>query len=144
MALRKKPGSQQGSQLAKVKADVDAFMIEREIDRTNEYIQQGRRFQSTTIADLNAKWIAAIKQRAANPTDSAPQKLADDLEVEMTIRGLTAPYDDVKAESEAFIAYVNGMTERVNAHPEQWREANEELQADIDAVKAKNKAAPKN
>jgi hypothetical protein len=62
----------------------------------------------------------------------------------MGIRGLTPPYDKVEKEAEAFIKFVSDAGKRLATDPKRMAEANEELQADIDAVKAKRDRSAKN
>ena len=50
-----------------VKEDVEAFLVDREMERTRRYVQEGRRFKSVTDEDLRAKWIVAVKERSADP-----------------------------------------------------------------------------
>ena len=60
----------------------------------------------------------------------------------MEIRKIEPPFDEVKAEAEAFFAYVHRGSRGTD--PARRAEINEELQADIDAVKAKRDSSAKN
>jgi DNA polymerase II large subunit len=121
--------------MATVEDDVEAFLIDRKTERTRRYVHEGRRFKSVTDDDLRAKWIAAFKERSANPLHPELGKRSEDLQAEMEIRKIEPPSDEVKAEAEAFIAHVRRGMEHLNA---------EELEADIDAVKAKRDSSAKN
>ena len=127
-----------------VKDDVETFLVDREMERTRRYVHEGRRFKSVTDDDLRAKWIAGVKERFANPLHPELGKREEDLQAEMGIRGLTLPYDKVENEAEAFIKFVSDAGKRLATDPKRMAEANEELQADIDAVKARRDSSAKN
>jgi hypothetical protein len=127
-----------------VKDDVEAFLVDHELERTRQYVHEGPRFKSVTEDDITARWIAAFKERSANPPDPELGKRVDDLQAEMGIRGLTPPYDKVEKEAEGFIKFVSDAGKRLATDPKRMAEANEELQADIDAVKAKRDSSAKN
>lgn len=124
-----------------LKEDLEALMLEADMERVQRYRQEGRQFKTLNGGDLRSEWISAFKKLAANPILES-RKLIDDLQAEMVIRGIQPPVDEVKTEAEAFIACIaRGMKE---ADPAQWAEINEELEADIRAMKRRRETSARN
>ena len=119
---------------ATLKEDFMAFVLEGTMEKARKYLHEGRQFESLNSADLRSQWISAYKKLAASLTNPESLKLVDDLQAEMEIRRIEPPYDDVKAEAEAITAYAT-RAEHLRL---------EDLQADIDAVKAKRDSSAKN
>jgi hypothetical protein len=139
---RKQPGHRQIDK--KARDDVLAFLIENGMERVLGYLQEGRRFEALDGADLRSEWIAAFKVIAGNPVDPEFRKRFADLQDEMELRRIEPPYDEVKKELDAFVDHATQLYERLKADPERLAEVNQELQADIDAVKAKRDTFKKN
>jgi hypothetical protein len=127
-----------------MKNDVDAFLLESGMEKTRRYLSEGRHFESLSGADLRSEWMKAFRGMAANPGDPASRKRHDDLQAELEIRKIPPPYDEVRNEFDAFIAQTTEAMERVKNDPVRWAEANEEIHADIDALKAKRNNSAKN
>ena len=127
-----------------MEGDVEAFLAESGMERVRRYLVQGRRFEALNGADLRSEWIAAFKKIADSPVDPEFRKRVDDLQDEMELRKFNPPYDEVRKEFDVFIAHAAQAIQRLKADPKALAEANAELQADIDAIKAKRDTSAKN
>jgi hypothetical protein len=115
--------------------DFWSFVAEGRMERTRRYLDEGRQFKSLSDADLRSQWKSAWGKRAGSPTNPEIGKRADDLEAEMEIRKIEPPRDEVRAEIEAFIAYVRRGMKHLRT---------EDLLEDIGAVKARRDSSVKN
>jgi hypothetical protein len=80
------------------KEEVEAALeneADEAVERLEEYLRRGRRFQPLWNADLIDAWVSIVNQWADGSIDFSDQNL-DDCESEMILRGIEPPYDRVE------------------------------------------------
>lgn len=78
-----------------------AFIENEKLEQTQAYVGRGRRYAALAPADLEARWVAAFRDFAADIGDDEDLVRMFDLEAEYRLRSLVLPEQLVAAEQEA-------------------------------------------
>jgi len=79
-----------------------AFLENEKLEQMQAYLGRGRRYAALAPADLEARWVAAFRDFAADIGDDEDLVRMFDLEAEYRLRGLDLPERLVAAEQAAF------------------------------------------
>ena len=77
-----------------------AFIENEKLEQTNDYLRRARPFAGLAAADLEAGWVAAFRDFAADIGDDSDLVRMFDLEAEYRLRRLRLPEELVAAEQE--------------------------------------------
>ena len=78
-------------------AIVHAFLQNKSMDRTRDYLARGRRFAQLDLKQINQNWVAAVRSWLARK-DPTNELMMDDLTSELALRKLHPPYGAVRHE----------------------------------------------
>ncbi|MDI1284904.1 MAG: hypothetical protein PSV46_10955 [Reyranella sp.] len=81
-------------------ASTQAFLENEKLEQTNDYLRRARPYAGLSLADLEAGWVAAFRDFAADIGDDSDLVRMFDLEAEYRLRGLRLPEELVVAEQE--------------------------------------------
>ena len=82
--------------------DVAAFLQHELMRETKAYLERGRRFSTVLPDELAAQWVIAVRAWFAARSD-VHQREVDDLTVELSLRELPIPEDQILAERAAMV-----------------------------------------
>lgn len=94
------------------------------LERTAEYLRQGRVYESMSDADLAALWIAAVRNWATTPAERPPA--VDDAGAEFALRGRDPPYALARDEIGSLAARAMAKVAKMTA-AEKWAAADQIL-----------------
>lgn len=77
-------------------AAVTTWIQSCEMDRTKDYFTRGRVHRGLTDVDLIDRWKAAFHALVADPASEAARAGESDLEAEIDLRGLQAPFEEME------------------------------------------------
>jgi hypothetical protein len=86
---------------------------------------------------LFEEWKQAMRSMAKDPHDSKLRALEQDLASEIEVRGLVAPYAEVKDAIELLVSRAEEQYRKVQEDPEEYERVNEELEQDLAEFKEK-------
>jgi hypothetical protein len=104
-------------------AIITAFLQNKSLEQTQDYLVRGRRFAKLEVGQLNEDWIIAVKSWLAHK-DRTKERMMDDLAAELRLRKLEPPHGAVEQELADRSAQTN-EAERKKALREIAREINE-------------------
>jgi hypothetical protein len=78
-------------------ATIRAFLQNKKMEQTRDYLSRGRRFAQLDLGELNQHWVSAVRSWLARK-DPTNELSMDDLASELALRQLEPPYDAVKHE----------------------------------------------
>jgi hypothetical protein len=96
-----------------------AFLENEKLEQTRDYLRRGRPYAGLAPADLEARWVAAFRDFAADVGDDDDLVRMFDLEAEYCLRDLRLPEELVEAEQEMLD---RGMEEWLENDPQSWGE----------------------
>jgi hypothetical protein len=105
-----------------------AFIENEKLEQTNDYLHRGRRYAALAPAELEAQWVAAFRDFAADIGDDEDLVRMFDLEAEYRLRGVALPEELVVAEREAFDRSMDAWAVE---DPESWDRTADEMMDDI-------------
>jgi hypothetical protein len=117
-----------------------AFLENEKLEQTQDYLRRGRPYAGLVPADLQARWIAAFRDFAADIGDDDDLVRMFDLEAEYRLRGLRLPEELVAAEQEALD---RGMEEWLETDPKSWDEMADQVMGEIAVFTVDTAAASK-
>jgi hypothetical protein len=82
--------------------DVAAFLQHELMNETKAYLERGRRFSAVLPDELAAQWVIAVRAWFGVRSDVHQREL-DDLTVELSLRELPIPEDQIPAERAAMM-----------------------------------------
>jgi hypothetical protein len=139
MAKRRKPADK----ASKLADDVLGFLNSHTQDQDADYVRRGRKLSSLDDGALLERWRDAFNARGDSPHDPDAASLSNDLESELNLRAISPPYDQVKAAFDKMIAAADKVVKNLEKDPDEYQEANEDLQERIDRFVA-SRDRPKN
>ncbi|HEY6254220.1 MAG TPA: hypothetical protein VIY51_00330 [Xanthobacteraceae bacterium] len=82
------------------------FLRNEEMNHLQDYLGRGRPLEKVESQELNRRWVACIKARAAAVTTGTPiaNKERVDIACELELRGSDLPTEEVRAEMEVLRA----------------------------------------
>jgi hypothetical protein len=116
-----------------------ALLESQALDRVADYINRGRAFQSLSIDEVNARWIASFRAWLANFGKSFDHTERGDLESELRIRQTEPPFQLVKHELDALLANSEALDEKISKNPARLLEMEHSLQEQLDEFEQKRK-----
>jgi hypothetical protein len=105
------------------RAIVTAFLQNKSLEQTQDYLVRGRRFAKLDVGQLNEDWIIVVRSWLAHK-DRTKERMMDDLAAELRLRKLEPPYGAVEQELADRSAQTN-EAERRKAFREIAREIDE-------------------
>lgn len=81
-------------------AGVRSFLAEKEMQEVRSYVSRGRSLRSVATDHLSGEWVSLVREWAADPRQPTNIR-RDDIQAELTLRGIEPPYHLVKGELEA-------------------------------------------
>jgi hypothetical protein len=99
--------------------------------RLERYLTAGRRLRALDDAALRARFVDTFRLMAANPHEAALRDANGEAELEMIVRKIEPPYDELQAEIAAFCAIAADAAE---ADPEIATKLAKQIRAEIDAL----------
>lgn len=126
-----------------METEVLAWLDNKEMDRTADYVSRGRIHQSRSTGELLERWKAAFEARAKEAHSKDLASTEQDLHFELIIRGVKPPYDQVSDSLEALTAAAGAVYEALQADPDALEEVNDDLMRDIELSKVRRNR-PKN
>jgi len=117
--------------------DILGWLESNRIDRVANYVQRGRKNKGLSNDALFEEWKQAMRSMAKDPHDSKLRALEQDLASEIEVRGLVAPYAEVKDAIELLVSRAEEQYRKVQEDPEEYERVNEELEQDLAEFKEK-------
>lgn len=117
-----------------------AFIENEKLEQTQDYLRRGRPYAGLAPDDLQARWIAAFRDFAADIGDDDDLVRLYDLEAEYRLRGLRLPEELVEAEQEMLD---RDMAEWLTNDPQSWDEMAESVIDEIAEFSCSTAAASK-
>jgi len=105
-----------------------AFLENEKLEQTQDYLRRSRPYAGPAPADLQARWIAAFRDFAADIGDDEDLMRMFDLEAEYRLRGLRLPEELVAAEQEALD---RGMADWLAEDPASWDQMADQMMDEI-------------
>src|SRR5260370_17198982 len=96
------------------------FIRSREVDRVADYMRRGRTHTMLSSDDLIAQWISSIKGIADAPFDKGACTINNDLEAELSLRGMEPPYERPRQCLATYTAIMSGEIRRIRGNKEDW------------------------
>jgi hypothetical protein len=115
----------------RVASTVDLLLENDRLQRMEAYLRAGRRLQALDDEVLRARFIESFRRMAGDPRDAALRAANGEAEMELLVRKLEPPYDELQAEIAAFCAIAADAAEE---DPETATKLAERLRAEIDAL----------
>src|SRR5262245_44898029 len=112
-----------------------AFFENQRMETTADYLRRGRHLADRDISELNARWIACVRDYAANFGTGHDHRPCEDLESERQVRGLEPPFESASEEFAALRAASEAQSDRLMRDPERLAQKERELTADLDAFR---------
>ena len=101
-----------------------AFIENEKLEQTRDYLRRGRPYGGLAPHELQARWIEAFRDFAADIGDDDDLVRMFDLEAEYRLRDLSLPEELVAAEQEMMD---RAMEEWLETDPESWDEMAESV-----------------
>lgn len=117
-----------------------AFLENEKLEQTRDYLRRGRPCAGLAPDDLQARWIAAFRDFAADIGDDDDLVRMFDLEAEYRLRGLPLPMELVAAEQEALD---RGMEDWLAEDPDSWDQMADQMVKEIAVFAVDTAAAAK-
>lgn len=117
-----------------------AFIENEKLEQTQDYLRRGRPYAGFAPDDLQAGWVAAFRDFAADIGDDNDLVRMFDLEAEYRLRDLRLPEELVEAEQEMLD---RGMEEWLENDPQSWDEMANNVIDEIADFSCSTAAAPK-
>lgn len=117
-----------------------AFLENEKLEQTRDYLHRGRPHAGLTPDDLQACWVAAFRDFAADVGDDDDLVRMFDLEAEYRLRDFRLPEELVEAEQEMLD---RGMEEWLESDPQSWDEMANSVIDDIADFSCSTAAVPK-
>lgn len=105
-----------------------AFLENEKLEQTKDYLHRGRGFAGLEVGKLEAAWVHAFRDFAADIGDDEDLVRMFDLEAEYRLRGLRLPEELVAAEKEALD---RGMEEWLAEDPDSWDQMADQVMDEI-------------
>jgi len=113
-----------------------AYLRNQELECAEDYLRRGRHLAKVPIERLNERWVVAFKKwvqhtriREREPSDSRVER--NDIEAELLIRQMKAPFDLVKNEIRELKAAATAVVAEFQRDPARWAKVEEELLEDF-------------
>lgn len=117
-----------------------AFLENEKLEQTQDYLRRGRPYAGLAQADLQARWVAAFRDFAADVGDDDDLVRLFDLEAEYRLRDLRLPEELVEAEQEALD---RGMADWLAEDPDSWDHMADQVMDEIAVFTVDTAAASK-
>ena len=100
-------------------AIVHAFLQNKSMDHTRDYLSRGRRFAQLDVRQVNQNWVAAVRSWLARK-DPTNELIMDDLASELGLRQVEPPYGAVKHELMQRFAQANKSQQEKKIREIMW------------------------
>jgi hypothetical protein len=98
-------------------------------------MRRGRTHTILSSDDLIAQWISSIKGMADAPFDKGTRTINNDLEAELSLRGMEPPYERARQCLAKYTAIMSGEIERIRGNQEEWEQLMDDLVKDLQTFK---------
>ena len=95
--------------------DIRAFSRSQAIDRTEDYVRRGRLLAQVESAALKDEWIAIYRRWCRDVRNFELQRRANDIESELSLRGVAVPVEAVVTEMNALADALKGELMKLDA-----------------------------
>jgi hypothetical protein len=120
----------------------EAFLQNRALEKAQAYADRGRRHAQMPTAEVADAWVVAFKVWAADYENPLLRAMVDDLESELTLRGVAPPYERAKEAADKLRAIARALIE--NLTPEEHSQLSADIQSEVDAWSDAARTAKKN
>jgi hypothetical protein len=117
---------------------VVAWLASQSMENVKRYCAAGRSLSALSTKAVNDRWIAGMNEWSSN-LDSPRPAIVDDGVAELTIRGIEAPYDDVRPALAALKKAAKINADRLSADPEAAEAFGKDILDAMDALDAESK-----
>ncbi len=117
-----------------------AFIENERLEQTRDYLHRGRPLAGLAPAELEARWVAAFRDFAADIGDDSDLVRLFDLEAEYRLRGVELPEELVEAEQAAMD---RSMEDWLENDPQSWDETAKSVLDEIVEFTCSTVAIPK-
>jgi hypothetical protein len=121
--------------MAVSKDDVLGWLESSRVERNASYAQRGRAHAGLMDDALFDAWKQAMRFITIDPHDPEMRRREEDLVSEIEIRGLAAPYHEVKDAIEAFISCGDQAVTKLEQDDEAYEQVKEEIERDVTEFK---------
>jgi hypothetical protein len=119
----------------------DAFLENEKLEQTNDYLRRARPYAGLDAADLEARWVAAFRDFAADIGDDSDIVRMFDLEAEYRLRRIRLPEELVAAEQERLD---RDMENWLAEDPESWDQMADQVLDEIATFRVDSALSAKN
>jgi hypothetical protein len=136
--IGRKKGAPKGKSKANtstVQDDVEGFLASKRMDQLADYVSRGQAFKQLSDDELSDRWLMAFKAMADAPSDEGKRARKEDFDSEFHLRKIEPPYDRVQEHCERLFAAADAALKAMD--PDEFSEANRNLQHDIDNFKTR-------
>jgi hypothetical protein len=124
---------------SEIDPDVLSWLESKQVDRTAAYAQRGRRHSGLGNEGLIEAWKTAFRALAKDPHNDDRRAEEQDLQAEIELRGLVAPYVEVMDAIKEFVAAGKRAAEDLEQDPEAGKRADEILTRELTEFKNRSK-----
>jgi|SRR6516165_6980196 len=100
-------------------AVIRAFLQNKSMEQTRDYLSRGRRFAQLALGELNQYWVIAVRSWLARK-DPTNELIMDDLASELGLRQVEPPYGAVKHELMQRFAQANKSQQEKKIREIMW------------------------
>ena len=122
----------------KLNRDIRAFSRSQAIDRTEDYVRRGRPLAAEDAALLKERWIATYRKWCHEVRNYELQREANDIESELSLRGVEVPIDRVVSEMHALAEALK--QELLKLDTEQLKRMGETMLSELEDYRRRSKA----
>jgi hypothetical protein len=103
------------------------------LNRVQSYVERGRKYAKIPIKGLEAAFVKAYRDWAADEKNAAARLMSDDTSAEYTLRGVEEPFDLIKPEIEVVAQRAKRMFD--NLSDDRQTEMNAEIVAEYEEAR---------
>jgi hypothetical protein len=121
-----------------------AFLENQQLMRLEDYVKRGRELAGIDGGELRERWITEFRKWVAFRPRYMDQRVREDIEGELALRGEQPPFDFVKDELETLRAASRAAMDQLKRDPLALARAERKLADDMIEFSQSSKAKPAN
>jgi hypothetical protein len=118
----------------KLDEELFAMFANTKMEAQQSYLSRGRTFHSEDSETLSSNWLVQINAWADDKPDFE-RRLMDDIEAELNLRGIDAPFEQARDAAKKIHAKARAVGDRWKSNPEDLDHAEDLLQAELAKVR---------
>jgi hypothetical protein len=118
----------------KLDEEILAMFANTRMEVQQSYLSRGREFRADEVGILNSEWLVQINAWADDKPEF-DQRLMDDLEAELNLRGIDAPVEQARDATEKIRTKARAVGNRWVSNPEEHAQAEDLLQAELAKIR---------